>query len=157
MFVNRSSKTRIDRCRVFWRVNFSCKCDQNMINLNRWMNHCCCNAWIISGSAVTGSSLGPKRLIGTPLRSTRNLVKFHLMKLIAPGCSFFRNFQSGAASEPLTLIFAYRSNVTPKWLEANFWMEALSPGSWAPNWLQGNAITRKPADACFLYRVCSCW
>ena len=53
---------------------------------------CFYNSFLISSSIFSGVSVGAKRLITLPLRSTRNLVKFHLIALMpsAPGASLVR-------------------------------------------------------------------
>src|SRR5690606_1548883 len=67
----------------------------------------------ISPRSCSGFVVGAWRGTTLPLRSARNLVKFHLIPLpISPVFSRFRCLKIGSASLPLTLIFAITGKVT---------------------------------------------
>jgi len=84
----------------------------------------------ISASDAFGGSCGPVLATGCPLRSIKNFVKFHLMKSPnVPPCFIFRYFQRGCALSPFTSIFAYKSNVTPKFSFTYFLISGSGQGS----------------------------
>src|SRR6185312_12387830 len=88
----------------------------------------------ISRVRVLGLVVGAWRATTLPCRSTRNLVKFHLMDSPSnPDFSRFRYLKSGCASLPLTSIFSNIGNVTSYVLAQNCWISADDPGSWCPN------------------------
>ena len=98
------------------------------------------NSWIIWKGEVVGAC----RSTGLPFLSTMNLVKFHLIASIkVPPCSFFKYSYKGWASLPFTSIFSNKSNLTLLSLMKH-WISSAFPGSWCPNWLQGNARILRP-------------
>lgn len=110
------------------------------------------NAPRISSSSSSGLVVGAKRARTRPSLAIRNLVKFHLMAVVpsTPLAELFRNAKTGASSDPFTSTLASTGNVTPKLSWQNCWISASVPGSWPPNWLQGNPITVNPWSLNFL-------
>src|SRR6478609_4322937 len=93
----------------------------------------------------SGVTVGAWRPTTLPDRSTTNLVKFHLIDdPKRPDFSRFRYSYSGCALPPLTSILANIGNVTSYLLSQNASIALASPGSCAPNWLQGKPSTAKP-------------
>ncbi|CAK8986798.1 Hypothetical protein SCF082_LOCUS705 [Durusdinium trenchii] len=107
-------------------------------------------------ASVRGIVCGSARLTTVPSRSTRNLVKFHLMKApIAPPFSFLRYVNSGCAPSPLTSIFSNIWKVTPKLSVTNLRITSGEPGSWPPNSLDGNARISSPRSLYSSYSCCN--
>jgi len=80
-----------------------------------------------------GAVGGPYRLTGTPLRSQRNFVKFHLMEdPRTPESWALRNRNTGWASAPLTIVFSNIGNFT-EYCSTNLQIPGSSNGSWPPN------------------------
>src|SRR6185503_12917414 len=104
------------------------------------------SSFATSASICSGVVDDPYRFTTSPCASTRNFVKFHLIPLvpIAPGASAFRCSYSGCACAPLTSILANSGNVTSYFVLQNVAISSADPGSWPPNWLQGNPSTSKP-------------
>ena len=69
----------------------------------------------MAGAIDSGVAFGAERSTTLPLRSTRNVVKFHLMAFVPsrPGAFSYRRTKSGCASGPLTSILACIGKVTP--------------------------------------------
>src|SRR5947199_289238 len=61
-----------------------------------------------------------------------------------PDCSRFRYAYKGCELAPLTSIFSNNGKVTSYCVLQNSKISPASPGSWAPNWLQGKPSTEKP-------------
>src|SRR5215467_7445593 len=109
------------------------------------MHHLSC----ISIGAVTsfesGVTSGSKRWITLPLRSTRNLVKFHLMSPVTPvPVCWVRYVYRGAWSAPFTEILENIGKLTLYFREQKVLISAFVPGSWAPKLLAGNPRMTNP-------------
>src|SRR5215212_1226162 len=82
----------------------------------------------------SGVTVGACRATTLPDRSTRNLVKFHLIdEPNSPDFAFFKCWYNGCALPPLTSILANMGKLTAYLLEQNCSICLASPVSWFPN------------------------
>jgi len=98
----------------------------------------------------------PYLFTGNPSLSQRNLVKFHLIASPRnPVLSVRKNAHRGWDLSPLTSTLENMGNVIPYFVAMNCFISCSVPGSWPPNWLQGNPQISKPWSWYLSYNCCS--
>src|SRR5271170_4357873 len=97
-------------------------------------------------SGDSGVTLGSKRATGLPLRSKRNLVKFHLISPPSFGSVDLsvRKTYSGVLSSPTTDTLAIIGKLTLYLLLQNFLISSLVPGSWLAKLFAGMPTITRP-------------
>src|ERR1700677_224004 len=100
----------------------------------------------------SGVTSGSKRATTFPFRSTKNLVKFHLISPASAGfASLVKYAYNGVWSSPFTETFPYIGKVTLYLDWQNVLISAFVPGSWLPKLFAGKPKITKPLSLYFSY------
>src|SRR5580658_9431910 len=102
-------------------------------------------------SGESGLTAGSKRAMGLPLRSKRNLVKFHWISPPYLGSSDLsvRNWYSGVLSSPLTESLDIIGKETLYFLVQKVLISSLVPGSWPMKLFAGTPTMTRPRSLYF--------
>ena len=111
---------------------------------------------MISEDICSGFVWGENLFTGSPFLLIKNLVKFHFIfsDPNKPGLLEVRYLNKGWAPGPFTSIFENNGKVISYFKLQKLEISSSVPGSWLPNWLQGNPSISNPLSEFKLRDYC---